>query len=216
MGFMATTALLSTARTGAGRLSCSASSIVPREVTGCHKLKIDGYEASRKLPRDWSLTSQTFEAVGHRWKIKYMPRVGLFNDYISLYLQIPDGERVQEQLDPDGCFSIRCDITLIEASWRREDDVGDDETENGGSAVASTSAVVVPPSDLHKHIADLQSDWRGTDTAIVVGGEEFHAHRWLFAARSPVFAEELLASPKGKKDSGAHREEVASFRDATS
>jgi speckle-type POZ protein len=68
--------------------------------------------------------------------------------------------------------------------------------------------VVVPPSDLHKHIADLQSDWRGTDTAIVVGGEEFRAHRWLLAARSPVFAEELLASPKGKKDSGAHRIEI--------
>jgi speckle-type POZ protein len=262
MGFMATTALLSAARTGAGRLSCSASSIVTREVTGFHNLKIDGYEALRKLPMDLSLTSQTFEAVGHRWKIKYMPRVGLFNDYISLYLQIPDDERVQKQLDPvsfkfslldqagnlvpsstremtrciferkskskgfnyfikykdleksgclkDGCFSVRCDITLIEASLGREDEVGvgDDETENGGSSVASTSAVVVPPSDLHKHIADLQSDWRGTDTAIVVGGEEFRAHRWLLAARSPVFAEELLASPKGKKDSGAHRIEI--------
>jgi speckle-type POZ protein len=262
MGFMATTALLSAARTGAGRLSCSASSIVTREVTGFHNLKIDGYEALRKLPMDLSLTSQTFEAVGHRWKIKYMPRVGLFNDYISLYLQIPDDERVQKQLDPvsfkfslldqagnlvpsstremtrciferkskskgftyfikykdleksgclkDGCFSVRCDITLIEASWGREDEVGvgDDETENGGSSVASTSAVVVPPSDLHKHIADLQSDWRGTDTAIVVSGEEFRAHRWLLAARSPVFAEELLASPKGKKDSGAHRIEI--------
>ncbi|KAK1647759.1 hypothetical protein QYE76_065564 [Lolium multiflorum] len=262
MGFMATTALLSAARTGAGRLSCSASSIVTREVTGFHNLKIDGYEALRKFPMDWSLTSQTFEAVGHRWKIKYMPRVGLFNDYISLYLQIPDDERVQKQLNPvsfkfslldqagnlvpsstremtrciferkskskgfnyfikykdleksgclkDGCFSVRCDITLIEASFGREDEdgVGDDETENGGSSVASTSAVVVPPSDLHKHIADLQSDWRGTDTAIVVGGEEFRAHRWLLAARSPVFAEELLASPKGKKDSGAHRIEI--------
>jgi speckle-type POZ protein len=262
MGFMATTALLSAARTGAGRLSCSASSIVTREVTGFHNLKIDGYEALRKLPMDLSLTSQTFEAVGHRWKIKYMPRVGLFNDYISLYLQIPDDERVQKQLDPvsfkfslldqagnlvpsstreltrciferkskskgftyfikykdleksgclkDGCFSVRCDITLIEASLGREDEVGvgDDETENGGSSVASTSAVVVPPSDLHKHIADLQSDWRGTDTTIVVGGEEFRAHRWLLAARSPVFAEELLASPKGKKDSGAHRIEI--------
>ncbi|KAK1647723.1 hypothetical protein QYE76_065528 [Lolium multiflorum] len=103
-----------------------------------------------------------------------------------------------------------CDITLIEASSVREDEVGvgHDETENGGSSVASTSAVVVPPSDLHKHIADLQSDWRGTDTTIVVGGEEFRAHRWLLAARSPVFAEELLASPKGKKDSGAHRIEI--------
>jgi speckle-type POZ protein len=258
MSFMATTALLSAAQTGACRLSRSASSIVTREVTGYHKLKIDGYEASRKLPKDWFQTSRTFEAAGQRWKIKYVPRGGQFTntEHVSLYLQIPDGEEVQDPVsfrfslldqvgNPVGssgqemtqCFfggnsttmgfqhfikskdllesgclkddslTVRCDITLIKSWTTEEEDVGADED----GAPAAPSEVVALPSDhddLQKHIADLQCGWRATDTTIVVGGEEFRAHRWLLGARSPVFAEELLASPKGRKDPGAHRIEI--------
>jgi speckle-type POZ protein len=81
--------LLSTA---ARRCSRSASTIGRREVTDCHRLTIDGYAASRKMPNgSWFSMSQPFEAVGHRWRIKYHPNVGerwCRDGHISLYLEL--------------------------------------------------------------------------------------------------------------------------------
>ncbi|KAK3139993.1 hypothetical protein QOZ80_5AG0393810 [Eleusine coracana subsp. coracana] len=81
---MATTAFWSAAR----RLSCSASSIVTREVTGHHNLTIDGYKAtSRKLSGRWSAASQTFEAGGYNWRVTYQPNSNSWSECIDLYLE---------------------------------------------------------------------------------------------------------------------------------
>nr|CAD1826051.1 unnamed protein product [Ananas comosus var. bracteatus] len=55
-----------------------------------------------------------------------------------------------------------------------------------------------PPSDLHLHLLQLLESGEGTDVAFEVAGETFAAHRWLLAARSPVFKAELLGPMKEK------------------
>ncbi|XP_020081665.1 BTB/POZ and MATH domain-containing protein 2-like [Ananas comosus] len=55
-----------------------------------------------------------------------------------------------------------------------------------------------PPSDLHLHLLQLLESGEGSDLAFEVVGETFAAHRWLLAARSPVFKAELLGPMKEK------------------
>ncbi|XP_062203819.1 BTB/POZ and MATH domain-containing protein 1-like [Phragmites australis] len=79
-------------------------------------------------------------------------------------------------------FSVRCDVSVIK-DW-----------------VEDADAASVPPPDLHEHLYDLLWRKQGADVMIDVGGETFHVHRWLLAARSQVFEAELLA---GTKEEGA-------------
>nr|XP_045088253.1 BTB/POZ and MATH domain-containing protein 2-like [Aegilops tauschii subsp. strangulata] len=58
--------------------------------------------------------------------------------------------------------------------------------------------VVVPPSNLHLHFADLLESMDGADVTFHVGGQMFSAHRLILAARSPVFRAELLGAMKEK------------------
>ena len=53
---------------------------------------------------------------------------------------------------------------------------------------------MVPPSDLHRHLGDLLSSKAGADVELLVGGETFSAHRYVLAARSPVFKAEFFGS----------------------
>jgi speckle-type POZ protein len=55
-------------------------------------------------------------------------------------------------------------------------------------------AVQTPSPDMANHLARLLNPASavGTDVSFVVGGETFHAHRALLAARSPVFMAELF------------------------
>ncbi|XP_066381386.1 BTB/POZ and MATH domain-containing protein 1-like [Miscanthus floridulus] len=88
---MAALALSSAAR----QLSRSASTIFMREVSGSHKLTIDGYSASRKLPQAWWAPSQAFEVAGYSWRILYFPNGRRQeegdDDCISLYLELVHG-----------------------------------------------------------------------------------------------------------------------------
>ncbi|CAL4898714.1 unnamed protein product [Urochloa decumbens] len=67
----------------------SASTIGRRAVTDSHSLTIDGYATSRKIPIHWFSRSQPFDAVGHRWRIRYHPNApGWVDGHISLYLEV--------------------------------------------------------------------------------------------------------------------------------
>ncbi|TVU49796.1 hypothetical protein EJB05_01133, partial [Eragrostis curvula] len=86
---------LSTTSPPASSASASASSIVWREVTGQHKLTIDGYAPCKTKPWDWHVTSRPFEAAGYTWRITYFPNGNSWvdDDYVSLYLDYDDGGR---------------------------------------------------------------------------------------------------------------------------
>ncbi|KAL6592670.1 hypothetical protein ACP70R_049345 [Stipagrostis hirtigluma subsp. patula] len=90
----------------------------------------------------------------------------------------------------DDSFTIRCDIHVAAAEPSNE--------ETGHDDGAPPPAVVPPKSDLQKDLADLLWNKQGTDVTIDVGGETFHAHRWLLAARSAEFKETFFG-PTEKK-----------------
>ncbi|CAN6318403.1 unnamed protein product [Urochloa humidicola] len=56
--------------------------------------------------------------------------------------------------------------------------------------------VSVPPSDLHQHLGALLAAKEGADVTFQVAGETFCAHRYVLAARSPVFKAELFGAMK--------------------
>ncbi|CAN6304769.1 unnamed protein product [Urochloa humidicola] len=58
----------------------------------------------------------------------------------------------------------------------------------------SAAAVPPPPSDLHRHLGDLLVRQHGADVTFQVAGEAFCAHRYILAARSPVFKAELYGA----------------------
>ncbi|XBI50284.1 hypothetical protein VPH35_113716 [Triticum aestivum] len=84
----------------------------------------------------------------------------------------------------DDCFTIRCDVTVMKKFKGKE---------NG-------QFVVVPSSDLHRHLGDLLKSGDGTDVTFQVDGKTFLAHRSVLAARSPVFKVQLFGAMKGSSD----------------
>jgi speckle-type POZ protein len=89
----------------------------------------------------------------------------------------------------DDSFSIRCDVTVSKEIFTEQ----------------VPPSVVVPPSDMHRHIGQLLLTGDAADMTFKVGAETFTAHRCLLAARSSVFKAELLGPMKEKRDSGANR-----------
>ncbi|XP_051220252.1 BTB/POZ and MATH domain-containing protein 3-like [Lolium perenne] len=69
----------------------------------------------------------------------------------------------------DDVFRVRCDITV---------------TKEIVAELTTPRAVVVPPSDMHQHLAWLLSSSEGSDVAFEVGGETFPAHRCILSASS--------------------------------
>lgn len=86
----------------------------------------------------------------------------------------------------DDSFSVRCDVFVIN-EFRAED--------------TPLAFVEVPPSNMHQHLADLLQTGRGADVSFHVGGTTFAVHRWMLAARSPVFNAELFGMMK-ESDTG--------------
>uniref|UniRef100_A0ACD5X533 Uncharacterized protein n=1 Tax=Avena sativa TaxID=4498 RepID=A0ACD5X533_AVESA len=84
------------------------------------------------------------------------------------------------------CFSIRCDVSVLKAICSKETCVD--------------QLVVVPPSDLHRHLGGLLKSKDGTDVTFQVDGESFSAHRYVLAARSSVFKAELFGTMKENSD----------------
>jgi speckle-type POZ protein len=74
----------------------------------------------------------------------------------------------------DGCFTIRCDLTIM--THRTED----------------VSSVVVPRSNLQNQLAEMLKDEESMDATFSVGDQLFRAHRFIMALRSPVFKAELF------------------------
>jgi speckle-type POZ protein len=86
----------------------------------------------------------------------------------------------------DDSLEIKCDVTVFQEIRVTE-------------AVGVTARfVVVPPSNMHHHFGRLLSSGQGADVTFKVGTKKFAAHRYMLAARSPVFAAELFGPMKEK------------------
>ncbi|CAM0902627.1 unnamed protein product [Alopecurus aequalis] len=84
--------------------------------------------------------------------------------------------------DNDGSFIRRCVLTVIQ----------DPRTE------VKRSLAMAPQPSLQDHLQHMLKEGKGADVTFSVCGQLFHAHRWLLAARSPVFEAELLGPMKEK------------------
>ncbi|CAN6299345.1 unnamed protein product [Urochloa humidicola] len=78
----------------------------------------------------------------------------------------------------DDAFTIQCDMIIVRFFGEE----------------VSTTTVPMPSSNLQQHLRDLLETKQGADVAFQVGGETLAAHRWMLAARSPVFNAELFGT----------------------
>jgi speckle-type POZ protein len=110
--------------------------------------------------------THTFQAVGGSWG----------------WSKFIEKSKLQELLDRnDDRVTIRCVLTVIKEP--RTEDV-------------SMILVPVPQSDLHTHFANMLKDGEGVDVTFSVADQLFSAHRYVLAARSPVFKAELFGEMK--------------------
>ncbi|GJM84561.1 hypothetical protein PR202_ga00244 [Eleusine coracana subsp. coracana] len=94
-------------------------------------------------------------------------------------------------------FIIRCQIIVING-FRTEE-------KGAPKPKPKVNSVPVPPPDLHRHLGHLLETKKGTDVVFDVGGETFAAHRFVLAARSPIFGAELFSEMKEGDGDGVIR-----------
>ena len=90
----------------------------------------------------------------------------------------------------EDCLVIECDVTVVEESRL------DEESERA-------LEVQVPPSDLSDNLGKFLDSGEGADVTFKVKGEDFRAHKFMLAARSPVFKAEFYGPMMGKKTKGS-------------
>ncbi|KAF8779223.1 hypothetical protein HU200_002900 [Digitaria exilis] len=95
----------------------------------------------------------------------------------------------------DDSFAVQCDVIVAAV----------EDTSEGLAAAPPPAAITAPPkSDLQKDLAELLWKKDGTDVTIDVGKETFSAHKWLMAARSPVFKEKFFGSSTQRRTAMNH------------
>ncbi|KAM0928320.1 hypothetical protein ACQ4PT_002413 [Festuca glaucescens] len=158
------------------------SAIIAQAVSGSHVVNIDGYSRTKGLGNGKYIESETFAIGGHRWRMRYYPdgEDSADADWISIYL----------------CCSDRTDSNEVKAEF--EISLLDQDRQPVPSYSFVPPSVVVPPSDMHRHLGRLLLTGDAADMTFKVGAETFTAHRCVLAARSSVFKAELLGPMKEK------------------
>ncbi|CAM0876152.1 unnamed protein product [Alopecurus aequalis] len=111
-------------------------------------------------------------------------------DCYSRTKETPNGKRLESQHLKDDSFTVKVDVTIM-----------------GECHAQETPLLVVPAplSNMHRHFRDFLSTKAGVDVEFRVDGETFSAHRWVLAARSPVFRAELFGPMKESTTTSAIR-----------
>ncbi|KAF8762584.1 hypothetical protein HU200_009295 [Digitaria exilis] len=177
------------------------------------------YEETKYLAAGKAVQSDAISACGLTWRINYYPngfREGLkrasIDEYLFISLELlsksssvvaifqvllvdKDGQPVLF----DASRASQFPTTMFRHMGRRTDLV-QKYAKNGQIRfqciikASHDNSILVPPSDIVKHLGTLLDSADGKDVSFGVGDETFHAHRAVLAARSPVFKAELLGS----------------------
>ncbi|KAJ1276444.1 hypothetical protein BS78_05G215000 [Paspalum vaginatum] len=142
--------------------------VVDDNVRTCIKFSLLD-QAGRPVPKYTLTCRHTFTATSLCWGFgKFVRRADLES---SSYVK-------------EDCLRIRCDVSIFK-KFRTE------------TSSSSECAIDVPPPDLQQHLGNLLvGKVVGGDVTFEVGGEEFMAHKYVLAARSPVFKAALFGTMK--------------------
>ncbi|CAL4942739.1 unnamed protein product [Urochloa decumbens] len=188
-----------------------------------HEFRVD-YEQAKHLAVGAAIHSDAFSAGGHMWRVNLYPRGINESDngqYVSVYFELLNRTMtrsvsaifeaffIDEGGQPSSTTPKRSNIHVFQMSgggawgWSQFISVPHLEENNVKDRhiwlvcaimVVNDSSIPMPPSDLGDHLGALLDSADGIDVSFVIGGQTFHAHRAVLAARSPVFRAELLGS----------------------
>ncbi|CAL5001058.1 unnamed protein product [Urochloa decumbens] len=180
------------------------------------EFKVD-YEQTN-LPAGEVIHSNTISVGGHMWRINCYPHVmgssGCMRGVSMMVEHMNESQSVkaiveasllnksENSIASKGSFLCVFNIRFDNIGWSfsLEDEAVLNYVIDGQITVFCSimvlhdSSILVPPSDIGKHLGTLLDSSDGVDVSFIVDGETFHAHRAVLAARSPVFRAELLGS----------------------
>ncbi|RLN03013.1 hypothetical protein C2845_PM13G23040 [Panicum miliaceum] len=217
---------LTPATAGEGRREAEAATAEPcpahlRTTTASFWIfKLD-YSETKNLAIGQRVSSESFSAGGHLWKISCYPRGDRREhngEYVSILVSlVSKSQNVKAIFD---AFLLNRDGTACWAPAKRIVHVFQQEILFGWSRFIKGSDVELnylanglarficgviviqenptpismPPPDIGNHLGRLLDCAIGSDVSFTVDGEQFPAHRAVLAARSPVFEAELFGS----------------------
>ena len=97
-------------------------------------------------------------------------------------------ESLESQYLMNDCLTVRCTVDVQE------------EYKIGASRCYG---ITVPPSGICQDLARLLDSKRGSDVTFQVGRNDYHAHKVVFAMRSPVFSAQFFGSLADKPGAGS-------------
>ncbi|CAO2207332.1 unnamed protein product [Urochloa humidicola] len=188
-----------------------------------HEFRVD-YEQAKHLAVGAAIYSDAFSAGGHMWRVNFYPRGISESDngqYVSVDFELLNRTMtrsvsaifeaffIDKGGQPSSTTPKRSSVRVFQMTegggwgWSRfisVPDLEENSVKDGhiclvcAIMVVNDSSIPMPPSDLGDHLGALLDSADGTDVSFVIGGQTFHAHRAVLAARSPVFRAELLGS----------------------
>ncbi|CAN6363485.1 unnamed protein product [Urochloa humidicola] len=212
--------MATTAAAAGGNVTTTATATM----AGSHVLiTFDGYSKLKEALDDdddgGGIKSDTFPAGGHSWYIEHYPING--DNHANVYLCLDDDDAqvtaryelslltrdggiissAQNFYTFHGANDYHTDMKVLNASVLLGDSF---QIRCVLSIVAGGEVAAVPPPDIHRHLGGLLANSQvGGDVTFQVAGELFAAHKYILAARSPVFMADLFGNPPAKENAAA-------------
>ncbi|CAN6381830.1 unnamed protein product [Urochloa humidicola] len=183
-------------------------------------ITFDGYsklkEALDDDDDDVGIKSDTFRSGGHRWYIEFCPSNKCEDDKLRVCLYLDDDDDGRDVtvryklslLSRDGhIISLVQSFFTFSGAGDYIDALITEQNASpllGDSFQISCDLTAVPPPDIHRHLGGLLANSQvGGDVTFQVAGELFAAHKYILAARSPVFMADLFGNPPAKENAAA-------------